>query len=59
LEDLRHRWEDGIKMYVGEIRCEDMDWTRGTEDGFECYLFLTHGSELYGYIKARNFMTSR
>jgi hypothetical protein len=28
----RHRWEDNIKMYLKETRCEDVDWIHLAQD---------------------------
>jgi len=33
---LRHRWEDNIRMYLREVRCGCVDWTKLVQDRDRC-----------------------
>jgi hypothetical protein len=30
---LKRQWEDDIKMYRTEVRCENVNWTQGAKNG--------------------------
>jgi hypothetical protein len=38
---LGHKWEDNIKMYLNEIRYEDMDWTHLAQYSVQWLALLT------------------
>jgi hypothetical protein len=37
LERPRNRWEDDIKIDLKEIGWEDVEWTRLTQDSYQCW----------------------
>jgi hypothetical protein len=53
----RQRWEDNIKMDLQEVGCEGMDWIDLAQDR-DRWGTCGYGNELWGSIKAGNFLTS-
>jgi hypothetical protein len=44
----RHRWEDGIRMYIREIGLGDVDWIRLSQDRDRLQAVVSCGDEPSG-----------
>jgi hypothetical protein len=53
--ETRRRWEDNIKMFLGEIWCEDVDSIRVTQDRVRWQASVI-GRESSGALKGEEFL---
>jgi hypothetical protein len=50
----RRRWEDNIKMYLGEIGIDGANWIRLAQDRVQWGGFCEHGDDPSGSVRKRD-----